>query len=369
MINELTFRYMYDNEYTKTLRNFLSETFFSESPLKIEVIENGYILPRRISDELAWGRGGVVNERLELVVDSTIPGAFGGTYDFEINNVDFCNEEVFFIPVYIDHWGHFLIDVISRLWFLKEEKYQNFKIYYCDCSKSKKIDGNFLKCIDALGIRNQLFVVDEIKKFKKIYIPQRSMGFDISYHREYVEIIDMLLNNLCISKKYENEKIYFTRTKFMKAKFHEVGEKQIEYNFKKNGYRILSPEKLSLEDQISCFRNANEIVSLSGTIPHNLIFAHNGLKYIILNRQPIVNKPQLRINNIRNVNVFYLDVYNKIELKKITPYGKGILKFELTEELFKFFQDNNLKFFTKSKMKIFFENIIYRFLCLIERFM
>lgn len=136
------------------------------------------------------------------------------------------------------------------------------------------------------------------------------------------------------------EKIYFTRTRFGKW---DIGEWEIEKAFLNNGYTILSPESLGLVEQVYYIYHAKEIVSLSGTIPHNYIFAQSSSKILILNRHSQPHWPQYRINYIFDLDVAWIDVYHKWHYFHKIDYGSPKIWVEFSNCLVDYFKDNNIK--------------------------
>ena len=51
------------------------------------------------------------------------------------------------------------------------------------------------------------------------------------------------------------EKVYYSRKQFKKAKGTEIGENILLDLFSKNGFTIISPEQLTLDEQIAVVRN------------------------------------------------------------------------------------------------------------------
>ncbi|WP_224360177.1 hypothetical protein, partial [Klebsiella michiganensis] len=86
-----------------------------------ESYSEGFILPYKKKSN-SWGIGGVLSENRKYINNSGYNGwtSFGGEYEFE--DFDISEREVIWLGVIINHWGHFLVDNISRLWFSLESK-------------------------------------------------------------------------------------------------------------------------------------------------------------------------------------------------------------------------------------------------------
>jgi len=140
------------------------------------------------------------------------------------------------------------------------------------------------------------------------------------------------------------QNIYLTRRQLKKAKFYDTGEKEIENVFRKNGYEIVALEKLSLKEQILMFQHAQIIVSLSGTLPHNIVFTGLNTEIVILNRATDINYPQIGFNNLFERKVTYIDVYNKIQDKVRVSHGEGPFWVECNKNLANWFKSRGYSY-------------------------
>lgn len=296
------------------------------------------------------GSGGAIDSNKNFVKASQIFTAFGEKYDFDEKAADIIDETVIYVPIIPKHWGHFLIDVVCKFWFLPEYK-DKYKIAYCSWNwGGKPVGGNYLEFLKLLGVNeNMLINITEPTGFKKILIPSPAFGFCIDYNKEYSDIIKTAVENTLKSDEVKNlkkyEKIYFTRTQFEGARKTEIGEKSIEHLFEKNGFHIMAPEKLSAMEQIFYINSCKEMVSLSGTAAHNAMFLSEEGSLTVLNRTCLTNPPQLRINQLFNINCTYVDVYNKwIEKHPRTYGGKDgkPLWVEVNDNLLSYFNDRKL---------------------------
>ena len=78
---------------------------------------NATILPlrRNPSFGLLFGKGGVVDSQGQYVDLSAIPGRVQFAYPFE--NPEYKDEKVVYCGYLVNHWGHFLIEGVTRLWY------------------------------------------------------------------------------------------------------------------------------------------------------------------------------------------------------------------------------------------------------------
>ena len=179
-------------------------------------------------------------------------------------------------------------------------------------------------------------------RVRQIIIPDRAFEFYGRFNSVYAKTIDKVVTGVVQRNKKDcryPRLIYLTRRGLKKSKWHDIGEKRIEEAFKKNGYSIISPEKLSFNDQVMLYHNAEVIASLSGTLSHNIVFTSDKTKMVILNRATDINYPQIGLNNLFDRRIIYIDVYNRIEEKQPVSLGIGPFWVECNGNLLRWFED------------------------------
>ncbi len=320
----------------------------SKKKLIATIIQNGYILPANKyynPDNSLFGSGGVVNETGKYLHSSAMLGEnmsnrLYGKYKFNKDKVKYINEKVIYLNYFVKHWGHYLIDVIGRLWYILENDITDYKIVYTtSLGQDEKIKGNYLELLKLLGIdESKLLMVNKVTRFKEIIVPEMSIFPGKYYTNEYVKIFDKIVENCNIKSKTES-KIYCSRKLLKNANKKEIGEEKIEKAFNDNGYKSVYFEKMSVKEQIEIINNSKEIVAVSGTLPHNLLFARNKPHVVILNKTYKLNMHQFLVNQIADLQVDFIDVH-------ISPqpvlYGKGPFVMKVTKFLKEYFKDNNL---------------------------
>lgn len=304
-------------------------------PCSVDVFSNAYVLPHK-KDHSVWGIGGVLDENKNYVVSSGYTGwfPFGGKYDFDENQISFYDEDVIWFGIFTYHWGHFLVDNVSRMWYLVHN-YNNEKIAYV--SKGKEIDSNFEDFFIKLGVpAEKLFPVKRPSKFRNVIIPEYAKT-DYSYYADFLGIFSKVINNTLSQSKPEcvNSKVYLSRLSFKDAQNKEFGEKQIEKFFAKEGYLVLYPERMSLSEQIVMINNSKTIACINGTIPLNICFAANkNLELIVLNKSAIPHSNLFDFQKIFDIsNIVYFDVFNNRYDRFVKSLGNGPFVLKLTKEL------------------------------------
>lgn len=333
---------------------------------RLQIIEcnNAIILPQRITDDgPRWGLGGVVNDKNEFVEDSFYDGGWakhGGLYSWEKES--YINDDAIYIGLYLPHWGHFLIDLMTRMWGVPKltEANSNIKIAYIG---EESFSGNCLQLIKALGVKdNQLMHVTKPVRFRKVYVPQQSFKSCEWYTDEHVQMLDLVIKTELsdcsdISEKFRKDRIYFSRRKFGKAIRSEFGEEYFESVFENNGYQILSPEEMSLKEQIYVWNNAKKIVCINGTIPLNVLFSLNeDLDLTILNKTSIKHDNPYILLKMRNIKTTFINIYKEPFEGFPKSLGEGPFLLWPTSEFSNYCTNKNLM----QEMTAWQTNIVFR---------
>ena len=300
--------------------------------------QNATVLPlrRRADFGLLFGKGGVVDENGQYVPMSAIPGRVEGSYAVE--NPEFRDEKVVYCGYLVNHWGHFLIEGVTRLWyFLENDPTIDKYVFFLDENEAREIKGNYRLFLELLKIWDKLEILNQPTTYREIIGPELGIHMRTAYTPKLTRVFDAAAANVQPDLSWETpEKIYFSRSQFQKGKPFEFGFDSLDNFYEKNGYTILYPEKVPLDRMIHYIRNAKVVASLSGSLPHNMLFARQGQTVEIVERLVISDDNQTDVNRMRDLNVIYIDA--NIPLYPIDFVGPFIMGY--TPELQRFAADN-----------------------------
>lgn len=307
------------NHKRKEIYNeYSNKSYFSSKELSVCEVVNGTVLPAKddvSSNPKLWAIGGVIDENGKFIDKSNSSYLFGGNYEYNENFVDYYDEEVIFMGPFIKHWGHFICDQISRLWYILDHP-SKYKIVYCGWNWNyglSDISENYLELLELLGIqKEQLINIQKPTQFKKVIIPDFSFVSREYYTKEFLDMVNIIVQNAQLDISDFPKNIYFTRLSLQNANDKERGESQIVEYLKKKDFVIVSPEKLSFKEQVFYLNHCENVCMISGSISHNLLFALANNHMIILNKMDRINHYQMLIDHITNANVIYIDVYKKV---------------------------------------------------------
>lgn len=298
--------------------------------------KNATILPLRHDPNLLFGRGGVVDCEGNYVELSCIRNRVQYAYPFE--KAVYKDEKVVYCGYLVNHWGHFLIEAVTRLWYFMERDTSIDKyVFFLDEGEEREIKGNYRKFLELLKIWDKLEIINVPTTYREVIVPELGILCREAYTPKLLRVFDEIANNVVVDPSWDiPKKIYYSRSQLAKGLPYEFGFDALDNFFEKNGYKILFPEKVPLDQMIHYIRNSDVVATLSGSLPHNMLFAANGQKVEIVERLVISDDNQTDVNRMRELNVTYIDA--NIPVYTIDFVGPFIMGY--TEQMRKFAEDH-----------------------------
>lgn len=320
---------------------------------KAVTIDNGIVLPRvEIENGPLWGLGGVCDADNKFVETSFYDGGWakhGGYYKW--NEEEYIDDEVIYIGMFFLHWGHFLIDLSNRLWYIIEKVKENpdIKVAYLG---EEEPSGNNLRFFELLGAKKENLVhITKPTRFKRVYVPEQAFKSCEWYSDTFVEMFNYISRKALASGEdnfshlKDLKNIYFSRRSFSKALSSEFGEEYFEKFFNCNGFKSVAPETLTLEEQIYIWNNAEQIVCINGTIPLNVVFSMNEkLKLTVLNKTSIFHENPYILLQFRNIKSEFINIFKEPFKSYPRSLGEGPFLLDNTEDFRNFCDKNKFKF-------------------------
>lgn len=248
------------------------------------------------------------------------------SYVVERNEIITFDEDVIFGGTLQGHFGHFMFECFSRLWYVIQNSELKSKILFVVAGW--KYESWFDDFFRLMGIdKDRIIYVDKPTQCRSVTVPAQSeynAWISVKYTKEFLLPYLAIKSNVTPGTK---KKLYLTRTKFdakgtYKKQGHCFNEEYFEDFFTAHGFDVVSMEKLSVEEQISLIMGADEIAATLGSLTHWAIFSKPNAKFIMLNRTDNPVALQMFIND-----VFDVDKYSIVDASKsfmCTTHSNGI---------------------------------------------
>lgn len=298
-------------EYMLESRAMLKE----KTSLRVEVYPKGTVLPLRKCPEkdVPALMGGVTDSDGVGVSLASVPGWIGEGYACSEAECVYDDRTAVYCGCLIRHWGHFLLESITRLWYCLEDFDRDYVLaFVVKEGEPCGLTGNYQRFFDLLGLTNdQIVILNKPTRFRRVIVPERSFQYKKFYSEAYKRTLDEVakhaLEKCSHWEKKAEKRVFLSRSRFQKARDTEIGIDMLDDYFTRNGYGILYPECTDLGELVCRLRNAQVCASASGTVAHNFIFCKDGQETIIIEREPIVNDAQMSIERIRHLQTTYID--------------------------------------------------------------
>lgn len=216
-------------------------------------------------------------------------------------------EKAIYGGVLWDHYGHFLLETLSRL--CDESVFLDSTVPIIFHGQANTLSLAWVnKILSAINISpDRVIIID-----KPILIEELIVCWPL-FKIRYKASIEFLASTSKIGKKITlnngstsgNKKIYLSRTRLALQTRQIEGECIIEQEFKKRDFTIVHPELMSLEDQILAFNEATTIAGCLGSSFHTLLFARQNKNIIYISLGKMVNSNFVLIDKLRQDNSEY----------------------------------------------------------------
>ena len=278
----------------------------------------------------------------------------GGGY-----NID--NQKVIFAGYFVRHWGHFLMDCLGRSWALLDERFKDYKVAYLT-RNGQKIDGNYKRFFDLLGVAERMIDVQQPTMFSEVIIPINLASEE--YHSPLFFEPFRYVGRKVSNSIEVPDKVYFSRLHFSSAKNKEIGERVIQNQFERNGFTVMYPEELSLDEQIAVFNKSETVVCVNGTIPLNIMFANQVNTLLVLNKMSLEHMNLSIVCKRCGVEPIYVNVYKEPIKGHPSTMGGGPFWMVFNDDAKKFFDDYGLIYQLPSlyRLELLLEHVLYVFM-------
>ena len=283
-----------------------------------EVYDDAIILPlKKIPDSSGHyvNVGGVCDEKFNFIAGNLSIENGGGkgflefSYSYKAKEIEVSDESVIFSGFMVNHFGHFLTDSMSRMWYATKNHGLQVAIivYNPDAfADDWNFDESFqLKLLELMGIKkDRILFIDKPTKFKSVLIPKQSVFWaGYQYNDALLRIVyDKAKQNIIPN---ETKKIYLSRSAWKSPLLNEA---YFEDFFASRGFKIIHPQNLPLEEQIAYIAGADEIACTYGTLSHLALFAKQRTKLIcILRYSQFISPRQQKIDVLKELDVVYID--------------------------------------------------------------
>ncbi len=317
--------------------------YFSDRELRVRKLQNGILVPPQKKDD-QFGSGGIFDADLKffagydnLYADKRDENS---TIELDATSIAKSDEEVIFGGGLTCHFGHFISEDLSRMWFLLEFQTAGLKVAFFNLF-NWKVGRWVYKLFDLLGLpEDRILFVDKPTRFKSIIVPDQAAYIKEDFTSKFLLPYRRIASR--IRPLDGVKKLFLTRSLDLHTKNYIANMKYFEDFYAARGFKIVAPEKLSIADQISLITGADEIATFLGTLAHWSLFCRPGVKFTMLTRFDAFRCRQCLINEATGIdwyivstarNFLYAEQGAGVNLVGATEYWQQFVRDHFGEEI------------------------------------
>ncbi len=255
-------------------------------------------------------------------------------------------QPVLFLGHIRNHYGHFLIDGMSKIWPLFHEEYYKEAVIAIFTPGRTRFMEDILRYVgvvfngDEVGEKQDdatyrnildLNTIEGAVYFDKVIVPEQSYVVGKVIYKEYYDTFQKI-SGLVRKSPNAPKKVYLSRSHLVKRnRNREYGGKYVDSLLERAGYTVLYPEEMSIAEQIGIYSVVDELISPDGSIAHNILWCRPQTRQRIIQRLKIENSHQILINSlignpVKNIDVSHSKATHECNCYRITTEMKEFLR-------------------------------------------
>ncbi|WP_020399107.1 glycosyltransferase family 61 protein [Kordiimonas gwangyangensis] len=212
------------------------------------------------------------------------------------------------------HYGHFLLESLSRLWYIKENP--DLPILWLGVHNQGEFNAMQRELFDLLGVKNPMHIITEQTSVEELFVPHD--GYII--HTRYTEPQTKALKVRGACAPVKGKKVWLSRTKLDKGIV--FNEPEFERILELNGWTLYHPQEHSIREQVDMLADAEHIAGIEGSALHTLVLIPEFQgRVTIMGRADKVNFDYCLIADVLNLK-------QRILGPKRLQWSSGLMKWE-----------------------------------------
>ncbi|MED4080644.1 DUF563 domain-containing protein [Halalkalibacterium halodurans] len=211
-------------------------------------------------------------------------------------------DSLFLSGEFSGEYGHFLLEILSRLWITDFIQIQSLPILMNPTDR-KQWQLDLLK---PFGIKKpQIVPLHQPTVCERLHIPVQSFSLR-RYTSSFAHKVWKTIGDYYDTGSQQvPDKIYVSRSRLKSNRRRLINETDVERLFSRNGFQIIHPQELTIKEQINLFRHAQVIAGPLGSAMYNCVFQTKPTKKLLLTYEKFIKMSDLLINTSTNGLLYY----------------------------------------------------------------
>jgi capsular polysaccharide biosynthesis protein len=310
-------------------------------PEQLRLLEGAVGTPRVVAEDFTYT--GALFDRDGEVVEASIrpeagrhPHRHDGRAVAPADAASVEPREAIYLGSLIHHFGHFLLEILPRLWGLERTRaevayFHGWRGFW------REPPGFILETIRAVAGREiEVRLIEQPTRFDRIWAPDPLFRIGGRASPEFAAWCQGFAARVASEIAPEApERIYLTRSRLGERKRRLRGEEEIEEVFSKRSFAIVSPETLPFFEQVRLMRSCRVLAGCEGSALHQAMFMPRGSAVVSLDLR--TNGNQFAIEAMQQHRALHLwclqasgrPKHSEDDLMRFKPEFRPILEREL----------------------------------------
>jgi hypothetical protein len=198
--------------------------------------------------------------------------------------------------VFLRHYGHFLLESLSRLWAIRA--FPNLPIVWQFFKEQRRPDAWQADMLDILGIeQSRVMLIRQPTRFATLIAPDEGVRINTFFHETQIAA----LASYQFRTPRKLNRVWLSRRRLADNAGRVMEEELIEERLARLGWRVVSPEALSVRAQLETMADAETLGGFVGSAFHTLVLGR---------------EVQTKVRMVRRFNAAIPESYERIAALK-----------------------------------------------------
>ena len=198
----------------------------------------------------------------------------------------FLDEDVVYLGWLFAHFGHFLLESLSRTWILDRFE-PSVRVAFHNPSQWVP-KGTQQQILETLGIPlERILPISQPTRVRRLIIPEPLFELQHAAHVDAVNPYRRAASTVGEDRRTSQQPVYLSRRLLPSSQRPIIGEYELEDILAENGFLIAHPQAMSFADQVKLFRDHADVFSTACSAAHNVLFSLPTTRlHLLTNRDP-----------------------------------------------------------------------------------
>ncbi len=191
-----------------------------------------------------------------------------------------------YLGYWMDHYGHFLTEFLSRCWFAGQEgRFNRYVVFPFIFSDGQVLVREYQRyMLQALGLpADEIIVLAAETKFERLFVPEQLWRVNHSANA----VVRRVYERIAAPHRGANtpDKVFLSRgPEHVPGRFKGYKRisnvAEVEAVFRESGFAVVNTEATDIRQQLDVYANASVVAGFSGSGMHNCLFGKAGSLWI-----------------------------------------------------------------------------------------